>query len=62
VKNCGLIYPGNSQSFSYPIKNNINLHVIVIDLEASNSEEFEEKLIKFKKTFYVCLVYPLFNV
>jgi 5-methylcytosine-specific restriction enzyme subunit McrC len=62
VKNCGLIYPGNSQSFSYQIKNNINLHVIVIDLEASNREEFEEKLLKFKKSFYSCLLYPLSDV
>lgn len=60
VKSCGLIYPGKNQSITHIIKNNINLHIIVIDLEASTRYEFEEKLKEFREIYYSSFVKPFF--
>jgi 5-methylcytosine-specific restriction enzyme subunit McrC len=59
IKNCGLIYPGKNLIPNFAIKTNIVMHIVMIDLQAENSKEFEEKVKHFTNFFYLYLVKPL---
>jgi 5-methylcytosine-specific restriction enzyme subunit McrC len=59
VKNCGLIYPGKRNIPPFLIKHNINLHIILINLEAQNSTEFDQKVNTFTNSLYHSVIQPL---
>jgi hypothetical protein len=61
VKNCGLVYPGKLNITSFLIKQNINLHIILINLEAQNSKEFDQKVNTFTNSLHHLIIQPLIN-
>ena len=61
IGNCGLIYPGKDIRPYFQIKQNINLYIILIDLEAKNSKEFEEKINIFRTSLYQLTIIPAFK-
>ena len=61
VKNCCLIYPGKRNIPTFLIKQNINLHIILINLEAQNREEFDQKVNTFTNSLYHSVIQPLIN-
>lgn len=63
VKNCGLIYTGGKEkikNYSYQLYQDIRLHILSLDLQASNRYEFENKCNNFINSINT-LLEPLIN-